>query len=346
MELSIGYPEEHEARSARRENLHSRDRSWNRMALQAYYEVKPFVPEWLTFALRRWRVRYQRRKYQGIWPIDPSCAIPPVNWNGWPDNKQFAFILTHDVEWGEGQDKSLQLAQAEEQLGFRSAFYFVPRRYPDNAELREQLTKMNFEVGVHGLYHDGKLYRSHKVFSQRAILINEYMRAWGASGFRSPSMHHKLEWMHELEILYDASTFDVDPFEPQADGSGTIYPFLVTDPDSKHSYVELPYTLPQDCLLYLMCNEKDASIWKRKLDWVAQHGGMAMLITHPDYVAMGEASKRFRTYPLSIYEDLLNYVKTRYAGQYWQALPREVAQYLRDQAEFSRELKPAVREII
>ena len=39
-----------------------------------------------------------------------------------------------------------------------------------------------------------------------------------------PSMHHNLEWIKDLDIEYDASTFDTDPFEPQADGVGTIFP--------------------------------------------------------------------------------------------------------------------------
>jgi len=36
------------------------------------------------------------------------------------------------------------------------------------------------------------------------------------SGFSLPSMHHNLEWIGELDIEYDASTFDTDPFEPQS----------------------------------------------------------------------------------------------------------------------------------
>jgi hypothetical protein len=30
--------------------------------------------------------------------------------------------------------------------------------------------------------------------------------------------------------------------------------------------------------------EKTISIWKKKLDWIVEKGGMALLITHPDYM--------------------------------------------------------------
>jgi len=46
-------------------------------------------------------------------------------------------------------------------------------------------------------------------------------------GFRAPAMHDNLEWISELNLEYDLSTFDTDPFEPQSDGVGTIFPFKV-----------------------------------------------------------------------------------------------------------------------
>ena len=39
-------------------------------------------------------------------------------------------------------------------------------------------------------------------------------------------MHHNLDWISELEIDYDMSTFDTDPFEPMPQGAGTIFPFI------------------------------------------------------------------------------------------------------------------------
>ena len=101
-------------------------------------------------------------------------------------------------------------------------------------------------------------------------------------------MHHNLEWIHDLDIEY-ASTFDTDPFEPQSDGVGTIFPFWVSGNSNQKGYVELPYTLPQDFTLFILMKEKNIDIWKQKLDWIAENGGMALVNTHPDYMNFDEA---------------------------------------------------------
>ena len=104
-------------------------------------------------------------------------------------------------------------------------------------------------------------------------------------GFRSPCMYHNLDWLHDLHIKYDASTFDTDPFEPQPDGVCTIFPFQVKDDRQDKGYVELPYTLPQDFTLFIILREESIDIWKKKLAWIAENGGMALLNTHPDYMS-------------------------------------------------------------
>src|SRR5438093_11418122 len=43
-------------------------------------------------------------------------------------------------------------------------------------------------------------------------------------------MLRNLDWLHDLDVQYDASTFDTDPFEPQPDGMDTIFPFWVPAP--------------------------------------------------------------------------------------------------------------------
>jgi len=62
---------------------------------------------------------------------------------------------------------------------------------------------------------------------ERAAKINNYIREWNAAGFRAPAMHHNLDWIRELDIEYDSSTFDTDPFEPQPDNVNCIFPFWV-----------------------------------------------------------------------------------------------------------------------
>ena len=304
--------------------------------------------------MRRHLVRWQRARYKDVWPIHNASSTPPENWAGWPEGKKFALVLTHDVDTEKGQQRCRLLAEMEMELGFRSSFNFVPRRYSVSADLRRYLVENGFEVGVHGLYHDGKYYQSREEFKQRAKLINEYLREWNAVGFRSPSMLRNMEWILDLDIEYDSSTFDTDPFEPQADGVHTIFPFIVQGGNGRR-YVELPYTLPQDFTLYVLMKEKGFDMWKRKLQWVAERGGMAMVNAHPDYMNFSGAALQREEYPSEYYRDFLAYVKAQFEGQYWSALPREVAQFAAECAKPVRQSRqdnirksqePKIRQVI
>jgi glycosyltransferase involved in cell wall biosynthesis len=292
-----------------------------------------------------------RKRVADVWPIKPGSEFPPDGWPGWPDGKKFAFVLTHDVEGRVGLSKCRQLMQLELDSGFRSSFNFVPEGdYKVPGELRAELMRNGFEVGIHDLKHDGRLFASQRQFKQRAGRINRYVQEWGAAGFRSGFMLHELDWLHELDIEYDASTFDTDPFEPQPEGRHTIFPFWIPGPNGaspnsqppasrkpsqpppdhpRMGYVELPYTLPQDSTLFLLLRERTPEIWMRKLDWIADHGGMVLLDTHPDYMAFDRSNGGASEYPITLYKEFLRYVRSKYSGVYWDALPREVAAYIK-----------------
>ena len=324
-----------------------------------YYGIKPYLPWRLRIALRRIVARWRRKAYQDVWPVKESAKHPPVGWPGWPDGKKFAFVLTHDVESAHGLAKCRQLMQLEMEMGFRSSFNFIPEgEYRVSQEIREELQNNGFEVGIQDLKHDGKLFQSREAFRNGAAQINHYLHEWGAKGFRSGFMFHNLEWVHDLDVDYASCTFDTDPFEPQPDDVGTIFPFWVSrtnghviesvNPRSSRfeipspvsnpralllnsartGYVELPYTLPQDSTLFLLLQERRPDIWLNKLDWIAKHGGMVLVNTHPDYMAMDGKGKRTDVFPVGFYKRLLEYVRVKYAGAYWQALPKEVATYV------------------
>jgi hypothetical protein len=89
----------------------------------------------------------------------------------------------------------------------------------------------------------------------------------------------------------------------------------------------------QDSTLFLLLQERNADIWKRKVDWIAQQGGMALVNVHPDYLTFSGQQSSSREFPLARYEDLLTYVKRRYAGVYWNALARDLARWFRSQRE-------------
>lgn len=298
---------------------------FNALINRVFYEAKPLIPRQLQLALRREIARYKRKKYSHVWPIDPCAGKKPSGWRGWPEGKRFALVLSHDVDTAKGQDCVLKLAELELDLGFRSAFNFVPERYINHKEIKSSLINSGFELNVHGLKHDGKLFSSNRVFENEAIKINKYLKNWGSTGFTSPSMLSRADWLHKLDITHSISSFDTDPFEPQPYPVRTIFPFWVGNGNSSRGYVELPYTLPQDHLLFVILKEKTIDIWKQKLDWVVSCGGMALLTTHSDYMNFGNRPLKEEEYPVQFYESFLNYVNKRYKDKFYHALPRDIA---------------------
>ncbi|UCH66943.1 MAG: hypothetical protein JSW63_10985 [Ignavibacterium sp.] len=293
-----------------------------------FYILKPIIPRSLQIILRRQLVRRKRKKFANVWPILNSSAEVPNGWQGWPDGKKFAVVLTHDVELQGGHNKCKELMNIEKELGFVSSFNFVPERYDVSPSLRKLIKENGFEVGVHGLNHDGKLFQNKKIFDERAEKINKYIKNWNAVGFRAPAMHHNLQWIHKLDIEYDLSTFDTDPFEPQSDGVGTIFPFVVKNKNKKDSYVELPYTLVQDFTLFILMAEKDIKVWKDKIDWIVEKGGMVLVNVHPDYVNFRNKNTA-EEFPVDLYIQLLIYVKEKYRHQYYNDLPKNIASFVK-----------------
>ena len=296
--------------------------------LHFYYVLKPAIPDGLRFALRHCHALPLKWAVAATWPINTAAIGMPQGWPGWPDGKKFAFVLSHDVERTKGMDRCRTMAELEMNLGFRSSYNFVPEgEYKVSDELRAYLHENGFEIGVHDLHHDGSLYQSQVVFNHSALKINRYMKEWNAVGFRSGFMRHELDWISQLHIRYDASTFDSDPFEPQPDGMQTMFPFWVNRPDGS-AYLELPYTLPQDSTLFLVLREKTNDVWKRKLDWIAENGGMAFVIVHPDYIAF-RGKPTLSEYPVDLYRDFLEYAREKYRDTAWFARPCDVEQYMR-----------------
>jgi hypothetical protein len=89
----------------------------------------------------------------------------------------------------------------------------------------------------------------------------------------------------------------------------------------------LPYTLPQDFTLFIIMRKKNIDLWKKKLDWVAATGGMALVITHPDYMNFEGDRLALDEYKVDLYMDFLEYIKHKYGNLFWHALPSEVARY-------------------
>lgn len=322
-----------------------------------YYLLRPLLPRWATAPLRRGYRGHQQAGFPLGWPIEdryvrflyatlagaleqastehdgarpvveaeasdilPNLAeIEKFRSKLWPGGARFAFVLTHDVEAARGQAFVRRLADIDEKYGFRSSFNFVPEAYPVDESLYVELRARGFEIGVHGLIHDGRLFSSRSTFERRAARINRYLKDWQAVGFRSPLTHRNPVWMQDLEIAYDSSFFDTDPYEPMPGGTMSIWPFFCG------RFVELPYTLAQDHTLLVVLGERTPDRWLKKVDFIARWGGMALLNAHPDYL--------IDPAHLAVYEEFLQWMaggaRQTGTGTYWHALPCEVAQWWR-----------------
>lgn len=301
------------------------------MIKKIFYLIKPLIPRKLQLYLRRKIILFKIPSYENVWPILKGSEKKPDDWQGWPDEKKFAVIITHDVEHKRGYDRVAKLMLLEKEQGFVSSFNFIPERdYVVERDLLNTLKQNGFEFGVHGLYHDGKLFSSEEEFLKRAKKINHYLREWEAVGFRAPSMHHNLDWIGALEIEYDLSTFDTDPFEPQSDGVGTIFPFWITNKRHRDGgYIEMPYTLPQDFTPFILMRDKTIAVWKEKTKWIAENGGMVLVNVHPDYISFNSDNNHIEEFSVNIYREFLIFIKSKYRSEYWNPLPVEISRYFR-----------------
>lgn len=295
-----------------------------------YYSIKPILFRRLQIVIRRALLKKKLPHVQSVWPINEAAGATPKGWNGWPEGKKFALLITHDVETSRGMNRCRELAKLDLKYGIKSSFNIVPCKYTVPITTVWWLQNQGFEVGVHDYNHDGKLYRSRKLFEKRAIMINKYLKEWNAAGFRSAAMHHNLDWISTLDIRYDCSTFDTDPFEPQPDGVSTIFPYWYQNPATGKGFLEIPYTLPQDFTLFVIKEDKDCSIWKEKLKWIAEKGGMATVIVHPDYINFDKSRRsKIDEYCSALYAELLEHITIEYKNQYWNPLPKELVVFVK-----------------
>lgn len=297
-----------------------------------YYLLKPVLPRALTRVLRQIYSGSEKTNTDIRWPVDSRyvnflweameqllCIVPEHELSikpFWPQGFSYALVLTHDIESNEGQKFVRAVADLEESLGFRSSFNFVPEGYPIDMNLVDELRQRGFEIGIHGLTHDGRLFNSRAKFERSAEKINEYLKAFGAVGFRAPLTIRHPEWMQALDLEYDLSFFDTDPFEPIPGGTMSIWPFFLGH------FVELPYTLVQDYTLTDIMKEETPDRWLEKVEFIRQRCGMALLNSHPDYL---QAPSRFK-----IFSNFLQAMREKQG--YWHALPRDVARWWRERA--------------
>jgi len=306
-------------------------RGIRRLLRKSYYRTRPLLPRPFQIWLRRRYARLQARSNFPRWPIETCLhdffelmlaivagitgeSVPCIA--PWPNGHTWAWVLTHDVEHAAGLAAIGRVIELERARGLRSSWNIVPRRYEIDPACVAGLFDAGFEVGVHGIYHDGRDLESRSTWQRRLPIAHEAAERWSAGGFRSAASHRDSDLMRSLNFDYDSSWPDTDPFEPQNGGCCTWLPFFVGQ------LVELPTTLPQDHTLFVILGQPDEATWVAKTEFLRARGGMAMIDTHPDYLVNERIFNAYAGFLDRFSDDTTA----------WQALPREVSSWWRRRA--------------
>jgi hypothetical protein len=235
----------------------------------------------------------------------------------WPDKFSACVLMTHDVETRVGRDFCQELMDLDDGAGIKSAFEVVPEgRYPVPESYLDSIRGRGFEVNIHDLNHDGRLFTDKERFLSRAARINEYGRQFGAEGFRSAVLYRNPEWLGALDFAYDMSLPNSAHLDPQPGGCCTVMPYFIG------KILELPVTTIQDYSLFNILGDYSLDLWKKQTGLIIEKHGLASFIIHPDYIRAEKARQS--------YIQLLNYLsELRSKHGVWTAQPRDVNEWWR-----------------
>lgn len=302
-----------------------------------YYFARPALP----VSVRKHLQRIRLRGWQDIpfpqWPVDSTVddilnrimilslrahkveQIPFI-WY-WPNSASGCALMTHDVETTVGVDLCPMLMDVNDSFRIPASFQLVPEeRYPVTTEFLTSIRRRGFEVVVHDLNHDGRLFRDRELFLERAAKINSYGKKFGATGFRAGILYRNQQWYDALDFEYDMSVPNVAHLDPQRGGCCTVMPYFIGD------VLELPVTMTQDYTLFNILNDYSTELWERQIKLIMEKHGLISVIIHPDYLTGSQAR--------SIYEALLaKLADLREKKNVWITTPDEVNRWWRQRAE-------------
>ncbi len=199
----------------------------------------------------------------------------------WPKGKQYALILSHDIENADNWKWVKRIAEIESGFGFRSSWNVVPKLYKIDYDILDWLKEQGFEIGLHGYNHDNKLaFLEEKKIISRFEENQSLIKRYNIRGFRSSSWLRSDTLFKVLQdyFLYDSSVLDVDYISPAgAGGCCSVFPFRIG------KIVELPTTLPYELPIQFGTERSRLnSFWKQKIEWIKITGGAVSVISHPD----------------------------------------------------------------
>jgi hypothetical protein len=298
-----------------------------------YYSVRPLLPVSIRRHLQRWVLAGRSKARFPSWPVDRTtdCLLEyllavsirsqglqqiPFIWF-WPNGYSSAAIMTHDVETQAGLRFCSALMDIDESFRIPASFQIVPEeRYDTPKSVLEEFRRRDFEINVHDLNHDGRLYWEHREFLRRAEKINAYSKEFRAKGFRSGALYRNLDWYNALDFSYDMSVPNVAHLDPQTGGCCTVMPYFVGD------ILELPVTVTQDYGLFHILGDYSIDLWVREIKLIQEGHGLISVICHPDYLQENRAQ--------ATYVELLGHLsRLRSDGCLWIALPSEINDWWR-----------------
>jgi peptidoglycan/xylan/chitin deacetylase (PgdA/CDA1 family) len=303
----------------------------------------PFHHHYIPGCLRRWfarlstarQRRHLRKDVFPTWPkaeavelvrslLSKACQLlgrdTPDPTAIWPEGKRFAVSLCHDVDSARGLSNAERFTRLEQKYGMVSAWYVVPRRCASAKGQLRSLLEQGHEIGCHGYDHRNRTpYLPPELIEQRLAGFQDFFDNYQIEGYRSPGLLRTASLYKVLPSFfgYDSSVPDTEWFTgvSAANGCCTVFPFW------RDGILILPLTVPQDALL-IHYGYKPAQIleeWIKKIEWIEQVGGLAMVTTHPEdhYSARPEM--------LRIYGQLLSYLATK--GHAWLARPVDIGRW-------------------
>jgi hypothetical protein len=309
--------------------------SASRITRAVYYSFRPVLPVGVRKHLQRLSLTGWKRIAFPRWPVDVTVETLMKNAVGlvlekgdtgefpfiwfWPDGAPGCLMVTHDVEGRSGAARAGELMDLDDGFGIKSSFQLVPGAKTSRS-LLEQCRRRGFEVNVHDLHHDGRLFRDKAVFDRLASEISQRARESGCRGFRSGAMYRRQDWFSTLDVAFDMSVPNAAHLEPQQGGCCTVMPHFIGD------VLELPLTTTQDYSLYHVLGDYSTELWKEQIALILGSNGLVSFIVHPDYL--------FGTRERDVYVDLLTHLaQLRDERQMWVALPSAIDRWWRNRRD-------------
>jgi hypothetical protein len=307
------------------------------LAANFYYLVRPILPVAIRKHLQRMRLHGWEKIRFPRWPVDrtvdslmehlllaslraQNVRQIPFIWF-WPDGAPSCALMTHDVESASGVDLCGMLMDANESFGIKASFQVIPEeRYHVTPAFLQSIRKRGFEVVVHDLNHDGRLFQDRKRFMERVEKINAYGKEFGAAGFRAGVLYRNQSWFDLLDFQYDMSVPNVAHLDPQRGGCCTVMPYFIGH------LLELPVTMTQDYTLFNILNSYSMGLWQRQIELIMEKHGLISVVIHPDYIT-GQRERE-------LYQELLALLAELKAKKnVWVTTPGEVDQWWRQRAQ-------------